>query len=139
MKRYIQLAKAIGSLKRCQEAQADNPEWIEKHSNAIDELCEALPSGSGFDSGSKLDLDASSGDKLVFTTAYHHMNEGGMYDGWTEHTVTVTPSFELGCHIKVSGPNRNEIRNYIDEQFSYVLDEDLPDWTGYLKPEQVAV
>jgi hypothetical protein len=139
-KRYLQLAKAVGSLKRCQAAQTDNPEWIEKHSNAIAELCEALPSGSGFDNGTEINLDESTGDKLVFCTSFHHMDEGGCYDGWTEHRVILTPSFELSFHMRITGPDRNGIKDMIGDTFSCVLDEELPDWTaGYPMPEAKAV
>lgn len=92
-------------------------EWFEKWSNRIDELMDMMPSGSGFDSGTKIDLYTSHAEKLVFTTAFHHMHESGMYDGWTEHTVIVTPSFS-GFNIRISGRNRNGIKEYIHECFS---------------------
>lgn len=83
-----------------------------------------LPSGSGFDSGTELDWNRSTEDKLVFTTAFHHMNDSGMYDGWTRHNVTVTPSFHHGCNITVSGQNRNDIKDYIAEIFHFALTEE---------------
>jgi hypothetical protein len=52
------------------------------------------------------------------------MNDTGYYDGWTEHTVTVTPSFS-GINIRVSGRNRNDIKDYIHETFSYALRSDV--------------
>lgn len=131
-KRYTAIARALGSLKRC-EAQG-NTEWAAKHADALKALCEALPSGSGFDAGSELDLEASTSDKLVFNTSYHHMDDGGYYDGWTEHTVVLTPAFELGYHIKVTGQSRNEIKDYIAETFSYVLGDLVPEWMGYETP-----
>jgi hypothetical protein len=76
-----------------------------------------MPSGSGFDSGTQFDYDKSTPEKLVFHTTFHHMNENGMYDGWTEHTVTVTPSFVLGYHVKITGRNKNNIIEYINECF----------------------
>src|SRR5215469_16388627 len=88
---YSELSTLIQARKNCQ--QSNNTEWFDRHSGTIQKLCKQhLPSGSGFDSGTKFDLDASRADKLVFHTSFHHMNESGMYDGWTEHTVTVTPS-----------------------------------------------
>lgn len=79
---------------------------------------EYMPSGSGFDNGTTIDLDASREDRLVFNTAFHHMNEGGFYDGWTEHTVTVKPSF-WGTSIKVGGRDRNLIKDYIGDTFHH--------------------
>lgn len=95
--------------------------WLDRHEDRISSLIrEYMPSGSGFDSGTKIDLDISHMDKLVFTTSFHHMNEFGMYDGWTEHTVTITPSF-IGFNIRISGRNRNDIKGYIGEMFQNAL------------------
>ena len=100
--------------------------WRDRHEDLADQLVrEHMPSGSGFDSGTKLDWDASHAEKLVFTTAFHHMNENGYYDGWTEHVVTVTPSLAHGFHLRISGRNRNDIKEYIDEQFRYALMRDV--------------
>src|SRR5208282_4608245 len=96
---YSELASTVQARLNCIAAHnADGrlnwpEEWEAKHEEHILSLVEDyMPSGSGFDSGTKIDLDRSHADKLVFNTAYHHMNESGMYDGWTEHTVTVLPS-----------------------------------------------
>lgn len=48
----------------------------------------------------------------------------GMYVGWTEHTITVTPSF-IGLNVKVSGRNRNEIKDYIADHFSDCLETEI--------------
>jgi hypothetical protein len=117
MKTYQILARVIGARDRCQE---DNP-WKKRWADFLKELMEAFPSGSGFDRGTRLD-DSSRPEKLVFTTAFHHMNEGGMYDGWTEHTVTVRPSLEFGYRLSISGRNRNLIKEVIAEQFSMALE-----------------
>lgn len=96
--------------------------WVGNHTDRIEHLVkEHMPSGSGFDNGTRIDLDRSHADKLVFTTAFHHMNAGGFYDGWTEHTVTVTPSLLMGFHLRISGRDRNDIKDYISEEFQYAL------------------
>src|ERR1700733_9988314 len=89
---YREIASLIQAIGNCQRSW--NKEWEEKHGERLRHLVELLPSGSGFDNGTKLDTIASNAEKLVFTTAFHHMNENGYYDGWTEHTVYVTPSFD---------------------------------------------
>ena len=99
--------------------------WADKHEDTIERLVkDFMPSGSGFDSGTKIDLDASHADKLVFTTGYHHMNDGGFYSGWTEHTVAVTPSLQHGYSLRISGRNRNEIKDYMHESFNHALRSD---------------
>lgn len=120
MKIYQELAKACGAYHRC--VQSNNTEWQTKWKALIDErLDDYFPSGSGFDSGTKLDIDTSDDEKLVFTTSFHHMNDGGMYGGWTEHTITVIPSLGLDYRLKISGRDRNGIKEYISEQFSMAL------------------
>ena len=42
------------------------------------------------------------------------------YDGWTEHTVTVTPSFS-GFNMRISGRNRNDIKDHMHETFYSAL------------------
>lgn len=94
-------------------------------------LCEDhLPHGSGFDAGSQLDTRASNPERLVFLTSFHHMDENGTYDGWTDHTVTVRPSF-TGFDVKVSGRDRNDIRDYIAELFCDVLAAEVDASTFY--------
>lgn len=103
-----------------------NPEWFDKHTDSIEELVrQHMPSGSGFDSGTTLDLDASHAEKLVFRTSFHHMDEGGYYDGWTYHTVTVTPSLSGQFNLRISGRNRNDIKDYMYETFSYALGKEV--------------
>jgi len=81
-----------------------------------------LPTGSGFDNGTTIDVEKSSINKIVFNTSFHHMNEHGYYTRWSEHKVTVTPAFN-GLNIKVSGRDINDIKEYIADSFLYTLDE----------------
>jgi hypothetical protein len=46
------------------------------------------------------------------------MNEGGYYDGWTEHQVIITPSLQHGFDVRVTGQDRNEIKDYLAELFT---------------------
>ena len=123
---YSELASTLQAYKHCtsESANESQREYADKHEEHIEELLAILPSGSGFDSGTTLDWDASHADKLVFTTSFHHMNEMGGYDGWTDHTITVTPSFS-GINLRVGGRNRNDIKESIHECFYQALREDL--------------
>lgn len=103
-----------------------NTEWQCRHSETILQIVEnCLPSGSGIDCGTKIDLDASTPDKLVFDVQYHHMNDGGYYDGWTQHQVIVTPSLGFDFNLRITGPNRNEIKEYLHECYRTALLEVL--------------
>lgn len=115
---YSELAAAVQARRNC--ADSNNTQWFENWSDHIETLMEQMPSGSGFDSGTKLDLDLSHAEKLVFTTSFHHMAESGMCAGWSDHTVTVTPTFG-GFNLRVSGRNVNEIKDYIGDTFYEAL------------------
>ncbi len=92
----------------------------------INEVCRNhLPSGSGFNNGTNLDFDKSNPERLVFITAFHHMNGGGFYDGWTHHEVIVTPSLNTDFHLRVTGRNRNDIKDYIAETYHSCLDTEI--------------
>ena len=112
------LSAAIEARKNCQ--QSGNTEWLDRWNERIEQLVQMLPHGSGIDSGTKIDLDKSHADKLVLYTAFHHMNNGGFYDGWTEHTVTVTPGFR-SLNLRISGRDRNQIKDYLYETYNYAL------------------
>ena len=113
-----ELASAIQARKNCEES--NNTVWNGKWAERIRELSKQLPHGSGIDGDCYVDQDASHADKLVIQTAFHHMDENGFYDGWTQHTVIVTPSFN-GINIRITGQNRNDIKDYLYETFDYAL------------------
>lgn len=120
---YQELSSTIQAFKHCASKDANEmqQEWAGKHEETIERLVkEHMPSGSGFDCGTTVDLEASHAERLVFHTSFHHMDEMGGYAGWTEHTVTVTPSFS-GFDLRISGQNRNDIKEYIHESFSECL------------------
>src|SRR5579863_8932306 len=80
-----------------------NTEWQHKHEEELQQLQEELPSGSGVDSGMQIDLDKSSQNKIVIHCGYHHMNDGGYYDGWTHHDIIVTPDLLFGFNLRITG------------------------------------
>jgi hypothetical protein len=119
-----QIAVAAVALRSCQQRDIANPEWEDRWDERLTAIAKnALPRGSGFDSGTKIVAEKCTEEKLVLTTAFHHMDTNGFYDGWTEHTVTVTPSFIGGFNIKVSGRDRNNIKDYIAETLRHALDQ----------------
>lgn len=123
-KLYEALASAIVARLNCEKS--GNAEWFSKwEETAKDLVLNHVPSGGGFDAGTTLDFDKSDDRRLVFHTAFHHMNDVGMYDGWSEHTVTIVPAFIGGFNIRVSGRNRNEIKDYITESFHAALSQSI--------------
>ena len=117
---YQEIASLVQARQNCIEKQ--NSEWQANHEEKINQLCcEYMPSGSGIDCGTKIDFDASNPEKLVFNLSFHHMNENGMYDGWTEHQAIVTPSLAFGFNLKFTGKNRNQIKEYLHDIYSSAL------------------
>ncbi len=114
------MASLLAAIANCQ--QSGNTEWEQRHGETLEKLRrEYLPSGSGIDSGTKLDLDDSTPEKLVLLVGFHHMDENGFYDGWTHHRIIARPSFVHGITLSISGPNRNDIKQYLHEVYSAAL------------------
>ena len=121
------LAQQIASLcvarRNCIES--GNNEWQSNHSETLERIAkDYLPSGSGIDNGTTIDIDATSFTKIVLETSFHHMDEYGGYDGWTSHKITIKPSF-LGLDITISGKNRNDIKDYLHDVFSSCLSSEF--------------
>lgn len=104
-----------------------NEEWVEIMEDKIEKIMQGAPSGSGIDSGTQFITEKSSMEKLVFSVDYHHMTEFGYYDGWTEHQVIVTQDL-IGLNVRVTGKNRDDIKEYLTEVYYHWLMKDV-DWT----------
>jgi hypothetical protein len=119
-KLYQHFARRLGAIKNC-KSHSNSETALERHVEALEKLSELLPSGSGFDSGTELLQPESTQDRLVFSANFHHIDEGGYYCGWSEHTVIVTPSLVFGFTLKVTGRDKRNIKDYIADTFHHVL------------------
>lgn len=123
---YQKLASLVQAIANCKKS--GNAEWLERHSDRAEELVKQhMPSGSGWDVGTKFLGLASTPQKLVFEGSYHHMNGGGAYDGWTDHRITVVPDLADGFRLRISGRDRNQIKEVLHEWFYEALRTDIPD------------
>jgi len=120
--RIQRIAALLSAIKNCEKS--GNQEWLDRHNDELDAIERDLPSGSGFDNSSVIDRERSGPKAIYIETAFHHMNDAGYYDGWTEHTIKVTPSFD-GFDLRISGRNRNDIKDYIGDTFHYALSEEV--------------
>lgn len=120
MKLFQKLANLVAARNNCQ--RTGNIDWETRHKDVANKLVrDHFPHGGGFDCGTRLSWELSTGEKLVFDTEYHHMNDVGYYDGWTNHRVSVNPSLLYGFRVTVGGKNKNDIKDYIAEVFSAAL------------------
>ena len=123
-KLYQRIASAVQAMANCK--RTGNDEWFAKHEETIVRLVkEYLPSGSGFDNASAIYVAESSPNRLVFATSFHHMDQSGYYDGWTDHMIIVTPDLASGFNLRVTGRDRNETKDYIADMFQHALDQEI--------------
>lgn len=122
---YRELACLVQARINC--IASGNTKWENNHTERIDRLVkEYMPSGSGIDSGTAIDLDVSTQDKLVFHFAYHHMDDVGYYDDWTQHRCVASPSLAFGLSLEITGKNRNQIKEYLHEVYQTALTALVP-------------
>ena len=122
---YQLIARAGDAAIYC--AKRGSEEWLQVWEDLLAQCEELLPSGSGFDAGTK--IESASASKIVLKTAYHHMNECGYYDGWTEHVIVVVPNFMYELDLKIGGRNKNNVKEYIADVFYEVLRREVV-WDG---------
>lgn len=130
MKKKTQLYLALASLAEryqniCrQHALGHNPGAEHCHDEFYRLVKEHLPSGSGFDSGTTIDIGHVTSQAMSFGTSFHHMDEHGAYDGWTDHVVRIRATFG-GFDLQVTGRDRNSIKDYIADIFTQALTQEV--------------
>lgn len=110
--------------------KAGNTDWQGRHEDAIKAIVNVhMPFGSGFDSGTSLDMDKSSSKRLVFLSSFHVMDDNGFYDGWIDFRVIVTPDLSRWFDIRVVGSfgRRNDLRSYVADVFMAALTAETGD------------
>lgn len=119
------LARTIEAYRACLKR---GNSFADQHLRTIETMCEDLPHGSGLDDGVKIDLDHSTGEKIVFTFGFHHMDDNGYYCGWTEHRLIVTPSLSFGFKLSITGKDRRQVKEYLYQLFqdTFTVLEDQP-------------
>ena len=129
---YRALAGLVQAMANCEKA--GNTEWYARHKACAESICcNLLPSGSGIDNGTTVDFDASKPERLVLTSGFRHMDEHGGYDGWSNHSVIVRPSLQHGIDVRITGRNRNDIKDYLGEVYQESLSQ-MCDTNDYYPP-----
>lgn len=117
---YRKLASLVGAMNNCRKT--GNTEWLERHSETMQRLVkDHMPSGSGVDNGTTLLEEEQEPNKLIFHLNYHHMNDAGYYTGYTDHRVIVTPDLFSGIELEITGPNRNDIKDFLYDLYHGAL------------------
>ena len=119
VKLATRLAHLLLAMENCEKS--GNMEWHAKHRRRLSNLIDTyIPSGSGFDAGCAMQ-EGSTPERLIFSADFHHMDSHGGYAGWTTHQVIVTPSLVHGFTIKVTGRDRNLVKDHIAGAFESAL------------------
>ena len=117
------------ALSQCAIAYTSN-RWSDDWQDRFERITSSAPSGSGIDCGTSIDIASQRPERLLLSLSYHHMNDVGYYDGWTDHNVIITPSITFGLSIRITGRNRNEIKDYLSEVYAQWLAEEFTSWTA---------
>ena len=117
----MEIYSRLMAIENCKKS--GNSEWLDKHTEKLIELEKRLPSGSGIDCGTKIERDLKA-NQFKLTLSFHHMDENGFYDGWTDHAITVRPSFG-GLDLTISGKNKNDIKEYLLDTYYYALTKEI--------------
>jgi len=86
-----------------------------------------LPSGSGINTGTKITRDQFKQGAFQLYLEFHHMNESGYYDGWTNHTIMVKPDLQFDFTMHIGGRDRNQIKDYLGDVYDNCLREEVDD------------
>lgn len=122
---YEVIAELVEAYKICEQRGFTHADWKMRHRQRVREFTTLnMPNGSGFDNGTTLDLENSSAERLVFDTAFQHLNDQGEYTRWSEHEVIVTASLAHQVTVRVTGRDHNAIKGTIAEKFVEALTEE---------------
>jgi len=120
MKLYQKIANTLCAIENC--LKNENTIALDNHYEVIERIeKELLPSGSGFDSGTTINLIESERNRIVLNTSYYHMDESGGYTDWTDHTVTIWPDLVFDFDFAISGEDRAGFFEYMEEMFQQIL------------------
>ena len=128
MKTYQKISSLIMAIETCD--RTSNLVWSAKHRMSLQDIANNLPSGSGIDCGTKIDPN-STPDEIVLNLSYHHMNDGGYYDGWSEIVITVTPSLTWGFELDFTWEEsahpdlESDLEDYLGEVYQIALNEEI--------------
>lgn len=106
--------------KNCEWLKTVNENYLDLCESRIEKLESLLPSGSGINCGCKIDREKSGLKKVVINTSFHHINNG-YYSGWTEHKIVITPNLSDYPDMRITGENKNQIKEYLEDVFSDCL------------------
>ena len=117
-------SEALQAMRNCEKS--GNNEWRQRWLDYLAKLQSELPHGSGLDGKVEFVIDKCDAKCIVIFVEFHHMNDCGYYDGWTAHEIVATAT-HCGPIIRVTGRDRNGIKDYLAELFDHALNQPAPE------------
>ena len=125
---YSEISSLIMAMENCERKTEclNLSEWYNKHQDNLEKIEKKfLPSGSGVDSGCKVNTEKSSRNRIQIDFGYHCMNSNGCYDGWIEYKLIVKADLFSGITLNIVGRDYNGVKEYLYEMFDYTLNREL--------------
>lgn len=115
---YQRIAQTAEAHNNC--IRAGNAEWQQRRAEALDQMLDELPHGSGIDGQYSIVPEECNAEKIAFYCQYHAMNQDGYYDGWIDYKVTVKASLAHGYTLAISGNfgRYQDIKEYLYDVYS---------------------
>ena len=110
MKLYKEIARVLGQKNKSLNV-------IEKELTLFKEV---LPNGNGIEAGCVISLKSTK-KRIVIDTLYWHTNDSDETSRWTAHQVIITPSFEREINIRITGKNKDNVKDYLHDIFREAL------------------
>jgi len=113
---YKRFAMTLNAYQNCRKW--DNEAGAEIHHQALFQMLDELPHGSGIDGATSMDFEKSTPNRLIFHIEYHYMNENGFYDGWYNYKIIVTPSLQNDFDVTIVGKDTpSGCKDYLSDVF----------------------
>jgi hypothetical protein len=117
---YNSPASKIAAIENCRTS--GNIEEIARHTAAILYLVERyMQADAGIEHGTCIDFSNSNQNHIVFDTRFDHTPEGSYSACWTRHKVIVTPALVCDFDIRITGRDRNGVKEDLREMFDEAL------------------
>jgi len=127
-----QMAQTLVAMDNC-DKMGNSEGYTFNHRAMMALVRNFLPSGSGWDRGTTIEIETSTPNRIMLTGSFHHMDEHGFYTGWTHHTLLITPSLAFGFDIEIDGFAGDQQDNFEDELhdiFHHALSSMVRETTG---------
>ena len=113
---YSDVARAINGYH-----MTDNPKTKEVNENIIKNL-EALLPVNEFIEARKIDIQRSTGQRLVILVRYKNVHEYKSYNSITGHQLIITPCLMNGFNIRLTGLDRRGSKEKIEKLFTNFIE-----------------